>query len=155
KVFEEKGIEAKIAEIGSQEDGDKRGIKPGERIFFYDDGENWWSRGGGLDKTPVGDPCGPDSEVFYDFGDQNHADGYGEPHPASDSGRFMEIGNQVFMQYRRTEKGFEPLAKPKVDFGGGLERIAAAAIDNPDVFRISIMQPIIDELEKLSGKKYE
>lgn len=155
ELFKEKGIDAKIAEIGSQEDGDKRGIKPGERIFFYDDGENWWSRGGGLDKTPVGDPCGPDSEVFYDFGDQNHADGYGEPHPASDSGRFMEIGNQVFMQYRRTEKGFEPLAKPNVDFGGGLERIAAAAIDNPDVFRISLMQPIITELEKLSGKKYE
>jgi len=64
KVFEEKGIEAKIIEIGSQENGDKRGIKPGERIFFYDDNENWWSRGGGLDKTPIGDPCGPDSEVF-------------------------------------------------------------------------------------------
>ncbi len=155
EVFKEKGIDAGIVEIGSQADGDKRGIKPGERIFFYDDGENWWSRGGGLDKTPIGDPCGPDSEVFYDFGEQNHLDGYGQPHPASDSGRFMEIGNQVFMQYRRTETGFEPLAKPNVDFGGGLERIAAAAIDSPDVFRISLMKPIIDELEKLSGKKYE
>lgn len=93
KVFKEKGIEAKIVEIGSQEDGNKRGIKPGERIFFYDDGENWWSRGGGLDKTPIGDPCGPDSEVFYDFGPQNHADGFGLAHPASDSGQFMEIGN--------------------------------------------------------------
>jgi len=154
-LFKEKGIDAKIAEIGSQEDGDKRGIKPGERIFFYDDGENWWSRGGGLDKTPIGDPCGPDSEVFYDFGDQNHADGYGEAHPASDSGRFIEIGNQVFMQYKRTEKGFEPLAAPNVDFGGGLERIAAAAIDSPDVFKISLMWPIVEKLETLSGKKYE
>lgn len=155
QLFKERGIDAEIAEIGSQAAGDKRGIKPGERIFFYDDGENWWSRGGGLDKTPIGDPCGPDSEVFYDFGEQHHAEGYGQAHPASDSGRFMEIGNQVFMQYRRTEGGFEPLAKPNVDFGGGLERIAAAAIDSPDVFRISVMWPVIDKLQAISGKKYE
>ena len=156
KVFEEKGIEAKIVEVGSQEDGDKRGVKPGERIFFYDDGENWWSRNGGLDKTPIGDPCGPDSEVFYDFGPENHAEGYGLAHPASDSGQFMEIGNQVFMQYRRMEDGsFEPLEKKNVDFGGGLERIAAAAIDSSDVFRISLLWPIIERLQKLSGKKYE
>ncbi|PKL31333.1 alanine--tRNA ligase [Candidatus Saccharibacteria bacterium HGW-Saccharibacteria-1] len=156
KVFEEKGIEAQIVEVGSQADGDKRGIKPGERIFFYDDGENWWSRGGGLDKTPIGDPCGPDSEVFYDFGPQNHADGYGLAHPASDSGQFMEIGNQVFMQYRRLDDGsFEPLAKKNVDFGGGLERIAAASIDSPDVFKISILLPIIEKLQTISGKKYE
>jgi len=156
KVFAEKGIEAGIVEIGSQEDGDKRGIKPGERIFFYDDGENWWSRGGGLDKTPIGDPCGPDSEVFYDFGEQNHDASFGEAHPASDSGRFMEIGNQVFMQYRRLEDGtFEPLKRKNVDFGGGLERIAAARIDSPDVFKISLLWPVIEKLEALSGKKYE
>ncbi len=156
KVFEEKGIEAKIVEVGSQEDGNKRGIKPGERIFFYNDGENWWSRGGGLDKTPIGDPCGPDSEVFYDFGPQNHAEGFGLAHPASDSGQFMEIGNQVFMQYRRNEDGsFTPLEKQNVDFGGGLERIAAAKIDSPDVFKISILWPIIEKLQTLSGKKYE
>jgi alanyl-tRNA synthetase len=154
-LFESKGIEAKIVEVGSQEDGDKRGINPGERVFFYDDGENWWSRAGGIEKTPIGDPCGPDSEVFYDFGEQNHAAGYGKAHPASDSGRFMEIGNQVFMQYKRTGSGFEELAKPNVDFGGGLERIAAAAIDSPDVFRISIMWPIIEKLQTVSGKKYE
>ncbi len=155
ELFKEKGIDAGIAEIGSQKDGNKRGIKPGERIFFYDDGENWWSRGGGLDKTPIGDPCGPDSEVFYDFGEDKHADGYGLAHPASDSGRFMEIGNQVFMQYKRTDAGFEPLPAPNVDFGGGLERIAAAAIDSQDVFKISLMWPIIEELQTISGKKYE
>jgi len=156
KVFEEKGIEAKIVEVGSQADGNARGIKPGERIFFYDDGENWWSRGGGIDKTPIGDPCGPDSEVFYDFGPQNHADGYGLAHPASDSGQFMEIGNQVFMQYRRNEDGsFSALQKQNVDFGGGLERIAAASIDSPDVFKISILWPIVEKLQKLSGKSYE
>ncbi|MCA9338885.1 alanine--tRNA ligase, partial [Candidatus Saccharibacteria bacterium] len=155
KVFKEKGIEAKIAEIGSQEDGDRRGIKEGERIFFYDDGENWWSRGGGLDKTPVGDPCGPDSEVFYDFGEQNHDVTFGKAHPASDSGRFMEIGNQVFMQYKRTENGFEPLEKKNVDFGGGLERIAAAKLNSPDVFKISLLAPLIEKIEELSGKNYE
>jgi len=156
KVFAERGIEAGIVEVGSQADGDARGIKPGERIFFYDDGENWWSRGGGLDQTPIGDPCGPDSEVFYDFGDENHAEGFGLAHPASDSGRFMEIGNQVFMQYRRVEDGsFEPLEKKNVDFGGGLERIAAAQINSPDVFKISILWPIVEKLEQLSEKSYE
>ncbi|MGB4420617.1 MAG: alanine--tRNA ligase [Candidatus Saccharimonadales bacterium] len=156
KVFEEKGIEAKIIEIGSQENGDKRGIKLGERIFFYDDNENWWSRGGGLDKTPIGDPCGPDSEVFYDFGEQNHNDSFGLAHPASDSGRFLEIGNQVFMQYKRKEDGsFEPLEKKNVDFGGGLERIAAAKLDNPDVFKISLLWPIVEKLQAISGKNYD
>ncbi|RWZ78178.1 MAG: alanine--tRNA ligase [Candidatus Microsaccharimonas sossegonensis] len=156
KVFAEKGIEAKIVEVGSQADGNARGIKPGERIFFYDDGENWWSRGGGIDKTPIGDPCGPDSEVFYDFGSEHHATGYGAAHPASDSGQFMEIGNQVFMQYRRLEDGsFEPLEKQNVDFGGGLERIAAASINSPDVFKISLLWPIIEQLQKLSRKNYE
>ena len=156
KVFQEKGLTADIAEIGSAKDGDERGIKPGERIFYYDDGENWWSRGGGLDKTPIGDPCGPDSEVFYDFGPEHHAPGYGLAHPASDSGQFMEIGNQVFMQYRRLDDGsFEPLATKNVDFGGGLERIAAAANKNPDVYRISLLWPIVEKLQQLSGKKYE
>jgi alanyl-tRNA synthetase len=156
KVFTEKGIEAKIVAIGSQADGDKRGIKSGERIFFYDDKENWWSRGGSLDKTPIGDPCGPDSEVFYDFGQQNHISSYGQAHPASDSGRFVEIGNQVFMQYRRLQDGsFEPLASKNVDFGGGLERISAAAIDSPDMFRGDLFWPIIEKLQSISGKNYE
>lgn len=156
KVFREAGIEAEAVDIGSAKDGDERGIKPGERIFFYDDHENWWSRNGGLETTPVGDPCGPDSEIFYDFGEQHHDASYGKAHPASDSGRFIEIGNQVFMQYRKLEDGsFEPLAKRNVDFGGGLERIAAAAIDTPDVFRTSLFMPVLDKLEELCGKKYE
>ena len=155
KVFAEKGIDAKIVELDTAENGDKLGLQGG-RIFFYNDKENWWSRGGGLDSTPIGDPCGPDSEVFYDFGEENHDASFGEAHPASDSGRFMEIGNQVFMQYRRMEDGsFESLEKKNVDFGGGLERIAAAKINNPDVFKISLMKPIIEKLEEISGKKYD
>ena len=156
-VFKEAGVDAKIAEIGSAEEGDKRGIKPGEHIFFYDDHENWWSRGGGIETTPLGDPCGPDSEVFYDFGeDKQDVERYGLAHPASDGARFMEIGNQVFMQYRRKDDGtFEELEKKNVDFGGGLERITAASINSFDVFKISLMQPIISKLEELSGKSYD
>jgi len=154
EVFAKKGIDAKIVELDSAENGDKLGMQGG-RIFFYNDKENWWSRGGGIDSTPIGDPCGPDSEVFYDFGEQHHDVSFGQAHPASDSGRFMEIGNQVFMQYRRLDDGsFEPLARKNVDFGGGLERIAAAAIDSPDVFKISLLQPIIKKLESLSGEEY-
>ena len=154
EVFAKKGIEAKIVELDSAENGDKLGMQGG-RIFFYNDKENWWSRGGGIDSTPIGDPCGPDSEVFYDFGEQHHDASFGQAHPASDSGRFMEIGNQVFMQYRRLDDGsFEPLKRKNVDFGGGLERIAAAAIDSPDVFKISLLQPIIKKLESLSGEEY-
>ena len=154
EVFAKKGIEAKIVELDSAENGDRLGMQGG-RIFFYNDKENWWSRGGGIDSTPIGDPCGPDSEVFYDFGEQHHDASFGQAHPASDSGRFMEIGNQVFMQYRRLDDGsFEPLKRKNVDFGGGLERIAAAAIDSPDVFKISLLWPIIKRLEDLSGKDY-
>lgn len=157
KVFAEVGIDAKIAEIGSADEGAKRGIKPGEKIFFYDDKENWWSRGGGIKTTPIGDPCGPDSEVFYDFGEENQDETkFGRSHPASDGARFMEIGNQVFMQYRRLEDGsFEELANKNVDFGGGLERIAAATLDSYDVFRISLLKPIIDRISELSRKDYE
>jgi alanyl-tRNA synthetase len=156
ELFAGKGITADVAVIGSQKDGDERGIKPGERIFFYDDGENWWSRNGGISTTPIGDPCGPDSEVFYDFGEDKHDDSFGLPHPASESPRFMEIGNQVFMQYKREDENtFTPLEKQNVDYGGGLERIAAAAMNSHDVYKISILWPIIEKLEQISGKKYD
>ena len=157
KVFKEAGIDAKIAEIDTAENGDKRGIKPGERIFFYNDKENWWSRGGGIETTPIGDPCGPDSEVFYDFGeDKQNIEKYGQSHPASAGARFMEIGNQVFMQYRRKEDGtFEELEQKNVDFGSGLERVTAASIDSFDIFQISLLKPIIDKLVEISGKSYE
>ena len=156
-VFKKAGIDAKIAEIDTAANGDKRGIKPGERIFFYNDKENWWSRGGGCDSTPIGDPCGPDSEVFYDFGeDKQDVKKYGKSHPASDGARFMEIGNQVFMQYRRLKDGtFKELEHKNVDFGGGLERLCAAAMGSFDVFQTSLMRPIIEKLEKLSAKSYE
>lgn len=156
RLFESKGLSSGEAEIGSEEAGYARGIKEGERIFYYDGNKNWWSRNGGPETTPVGDPCGPDSEMFYDFGTAHNPE-YGEHcHPNCDCGRFMEIGNNVFMAYRKVAEGkFEPLEKPNIDHGSGLERIAAAKLNDPDVFKISLMWPIIEKLENLSGKKYD
>ena len=156
KLFDAKGLTSGEAEIGSESDGYSRGIHDGERIFYYDGSKNWWSRNGAPETTPVGDPCGPDSEMFYDFGTAHNPE-YGEHcHPNCDCGRFMEIGNNVFMAYRKVADGqFEPLEKPNIDHGSGLERIAAAKLNDPDVFKISLMWPIIEKLEALSRKKYD
>jgi len=156
RLFASKGLSNDEAEIGSEADGYQKGIKDGERIFYYDGSKNWWSRNGAPDTTPVGDPCGPDSEMFYDFGTP-HNPAFGEYcHPNCDCGRFMEIGNNVFMAYKKVAEGtFEPLEKPNIDHGSGLERIAAAKNNDPDVFKISLMWPIIEKLESLSGKKYD
>lgn len=155
-LFEAKGLSAGEADMGSEEEGYARGMKNGERIFYYDGSKNWWSRNGAPESTPVGDPCGPDSEMFYDFGTP-HDTSFGEQcHPNCDCGRFMEIGNNVFMAYKKVDENtFEPLEKPNIDHGSGLERIAAAKLNDPDVFKISLMWPIIEQLQKLSGKKYE
>lgn len=154
--FKKRGIEAKVVEIGAADNGDKLGMQDG-RIFLYDGKENWWSRNGNEEGTLIGDPCGPDSEMFYDFGEEHHDEArWGKAHPASDSPRFFEIGNNVFMGYKKvSEDKFEPLAAPNIDHGSGLERIAAAAIDNPDIYKISLIWPIIQKLETLSGKSYD
>jgi alanyl-tRNA synthetase len=156
KLFTDKGIDAPTVDIGSEADGAEKGMQGG-RIFYYDGKKNWWSRGGGpASKTPVGDPGGPDTEVFYEFSDVEHDSKFGKHcHPNCDCGRYLEIGNSVFMAYKRTKSGFESLPKPNVDFGGGLERIAAAVRDDPDTFKISLLWPIIEELEKISGKAYD
>jgi alanyl-tRNA synthetase len=156
RLYEAKGLTNGEAEIGSEEAGYERGMKPGERIFYYDGSKNWWSRNGGPETTPVGDPCGPDSEMFYDFGTPHNPE-FGEHcHPNCDCGRFMEIGNNVFMAYKKVGEGkFEELEQKNIDHGSGLERIAAAKLGDPDVFKISLMWPIIEKLQALSGKKYE
>jgi alanyl-tRNA synthetase len=156
-LFEAKGIESKIADIGSEAAGYQRGIKPGERIFYYDGSKNWWNRGKtGPATTPVGDPCGPDSEMFYDFGTPHDPEFGAHCHPNCDCGRFMEIGNNVFMAYRKEAEGkFVPLPKPNIDHGSGLERIAAAATGEPDTFKISLLWPVIQKLEALSGFRYD
>ena len=157
KLFAAKGVSSIVADIGSEADGYQRGMQDGERIFYYDGSKNWWNRGKtGPETTPIGDPCGPDSEMFYDFGTP-HDSRYGDRcHPNCDCGRFMEIGNNVFMAYRKVSAdSFEPLDKPNIDHGSGLERIAAAAINSPDAFRISLLWPIIEKIELLSGKSYD
>lgn len=155
ELFKTKGIDAGYAELGSEAASHQRGIKPGERIFYYDGSSNWWSRNGNETNTPIGDPCGPDSEVFYEFEQVAHDPKFGPNcHPNCDCGRFVEIANSVFMAYKRTKDGFVPLDKPNVDFGGGLERIALAANNDNDVFKISLLQPIITKLEELSTKSY-
>ena len=156
ELYEQANLSHNQADIGSEADGYARGIRDGERIFYYDGSKNWWSRNGSPETTPVGDPCGPDSEMFYDFGTP-HDPSFGEHcHPNCDCGRFMEIGNNVFMAYRKVADGkFEELEQKNIDHGSGLERIAAAKLGNPDVFKISLMWPIIEKLEQLSGRKYE
>jgi len=88
---------------------------------------------------PVGEPGGPDSEMFWDFGEElklhENSEYKDKPcHPACDCGRFLEFANNVFMQYVKTEDGFQELENKNIDFGGGLERIAVALTDSPDVF---------------------
>ena len=153
KLFSEKGIDNKVVEIGSEENGYQVGMQGG-RIFYYDAKKNWWSRAGTPDKMPVGEPGGPDSEVFYDFGTEHDTKFGPECHPNCDCGRFLEIGNSVFMQYIKKEDGsFALLPKQNVDFGGGLERIMMAATNSPDIILVN-HAPIVDFLEKASGKKY-
>lgn len=133
------------------------GLDPEERIRYYGVDKNWWSRAGTPDKMPAGEPGGPDSEVFYEFTTVEHDPKFGEKcHPNCDCGRFMEIGNSVFMQYLKQQDGlFTDLPKKNVDFGGGLERLAAAVNDDPDVFTTDLYKEIIKEIETVSDKKYE
>jgi alanyl-tRNA synthetase len=127
------------AEMNTEEEAGEKGMGPNERIFGYGVKKNWWSRAGMPSKMPAGEPGGPDSEVFYDFG-TTHDTKFGKKcHPNCDCGRFMEIGNSVFMEYKKNEDGsFEKLKQRNVDFGGGLERITAAANDDPDIFDIDV-----------------
>lgn len=128
---------------------------PDNKIFKYGPDKNWWSRAGIPDNMPVGEPGGPDSEVFFEFASVLHDKKYGDRcHPNCDCGRFLEIGNSVFMQYKKTDKGFEELPEKNVDFGGGLERILAALRDNPDVFATDLYSSVISAVETVSNKTY-
>lgn len=129
---------------------------PPKKIFFYGESENWWSRTGPPDKMPIGDIGGPDSEVFFEFPQVEHNKRFGENcGPGCDCGRFLEIGNSVFMQYKKVgEDELEELPNKNVDFGGGLIRLAASTIDSSDVFKTDIFKKIIGETEKNTGKEY-
>jgi len=156
RLFSARGIDAEIVEVGSEEDGYKKGMQNG-RIFYYDSSKNWWSRAGVPSNMPAGEPGGPDSEVFYEFDYIEHDKSFGQHcHPNCDCGRYMEIGNSVFMQYQKQKDGsFKELAQKNIDFGGGLERITAASIDSADMFKIDVLWNIIEKLQDMTGKKYE
>lgn len=132
----------------------------GTRIFPYGVNKNWWSRAGTPQQMPAGEPGGPDSEVFYDFGaelkmHENSSFSKDQCHPNCDCGRYIEIGNNVFMQYLKHEDGsFKELPKKNVDFGGGFERLLAAANNVPDIFATDLYTPTISIIENKTGKKY-
>lgn len=147
-----------------------------DHICFYGTKKNWWSRSGVPENMPVGEPGGPDSEIFYDFGTElglhEKSEWKNEKcHPNCDCGRFMEIGNSVFMEYRKippAEDGSAPFTKGRmsphafdtlrqrnVDFGGGLERITAAANNEPDVFKLDVFGKAIKNLEAYTEKIYQ
>jgi alanyl-tRNA synthetase len=143
-IFESVGIEA----------------REGERILTYSAKKNWWSRSGTPEQMPAGEIGGPDSEIFYDFGEAFHfheqSQWRNEPcHPNCDCGRFFEIGNSVFIQYKKQEDGsLSELPQKNVDFGGGLERLLAAVNNSPDAFGTDLFYPLISAIETVSGKTY-
>lgn len=155
QLFKERGINALVS------DSPEAGIKDGEKIFYFSEKKNWWSRAGVPANMPVGEPGGPDSEMFYDF-DPNaqlgvHATSAWKDEPCHvncDCGRFLEIGNNVFMQYKKTEHGFEELPQMNVDHGSGLERYAAALRNDPDIFNIDVFDAPKATIKRLSGKDY-
>lgn len=119
-----------------------------QRIFPYRD-KNWWKRG-----DAIGELGGPDSETFYDTG-QVHDPKFGKYCQVNcDCGRFLEIGNSVFMQYKKTAAGWEELKNKNVDFGGGLERILAVVNKENNIFKTDLFNSVIVKIEELSGKKY-
>ena len=121
----------------------KMGI-PGERIFDLPMEDNWWGPAG---KTG---PCGPDTEMFIDTGKAACGSGC---RPGCSCGKYFEIWNDVFMQYRKTDAGsFEPLSQRNVDTGMGVERTAAMLQGKESVFETELFAPIIQAISEGSGR---
>ena len=120
------------------------GIDPG-RIARLGDDDNFWSMG------DTG-PCGPCSEIFYDHGE--HIDGTPPGAEGDEGDRFIEIWNLVFMQFNRDESGkMEPLPKPSVDTGMGLERIAAVLQGANSNYETDVFKDLINASEKILGSQ--
>ncbi len=164
KLFATKGINAKIS------DNPEVGISDGEKIFYYGEKKNWWSRMGVPANMGEGEPGGPDSEMFYDFDPrgekkthENSMFAHEPCHVNCDCGRFLEIGNNVFMQYKKVLHfvqdetngfSFEELPQMNVDHGSGLERYACALRNDSDIFNIDVFDDAKKTLETMSGRKY-
>lgn len=155
KNFAAKGITAELIRLGTEEAGYEKGMQGG-RIFSYGAKKNWWSRSGVPANMPAGEPGGPDSEIFYDFGTP-HDTKYGrECHPNCDCGRFVEIANSVFMQFiKQADGSFKELPKRNVDFGGGLERLTSTTLGTSDLYVTDIFASARSVLEAHSGKSYD
>jgi len=151
EMFKKHGINAEVgpATAGKGELGPGVELDFGrQRIFPYVD-KNWWKRG-----DAVGELGGPDSETFYDTG-APHDSRFGQYcHPNCDCGRFIEIGNSVFMQYRKTAASWEPLEQKNVDFGGGLERLLMVVAGQSDMFMTDLFLQYIQSIELDTGKSY-
>jgi alanyl-tRNA synthetase len=119
---------------------------PKERIVRLGKEDNFWEIGTG--------PCGPCSEVYFDRGEEY---GCGSPDckPGCDCDRYLEFWNYVFTQFDRQEDGsYVPLAKPNIDTGMGLERLACIMQNVDSIYAIDTMRAILDEVVNLSGVAY-
>lgn len=150
-LFKSAGIKARDVE-----NSEERGMQDG-RIFYYGEKKNWWSRSGVPSQMPVGEPGGPDTEMFYEFSEVEHDSAYGlHCHVNCDCGRYMEIGNNVFMEYIKNADGtFAQLPTKNVDFGGGLERLGAAVANHPDIFLTDLFRPLIKFIERVTSRAYK
>lgn len=119
---------------------------PADRIFYLPKKNNWWGPAG------VTGPCGPDTEMFIDMGKPKCSP---DCSPACDCGKYLEIWNNVFMQYNKQADGtFEPLKQKNVDTGMGLERTLAILQGKKTVYETDVFRPIIEKIEELAGVKY-
>lgn len=145
--FEMRGIGA---EVGSVLEHEPASGANGPRIYAYPKKKNWWGPAGQTG------PCGPDTEIFYDMGTP-HDPAFGSMcHPNCDCGRFVEIWNNVFMEYEKRADGtFVPLVQKNVDTGMGLERMATILQAKETVFDTDAFTSLIHAIERLSGAKYQ
>lgn len=119
------------------------------KIFPYGKDKNWWQRG-----DAVGELGGPSSEIFYDLGKIEKEDS--SYHINDDSGRFVEIGNNVFMEYYLdSDMNWQPLKQKNIDFGGGFERAVMCLQDKNDIFETDIFASILEKISSISGKPYK
>ncbi len=117
----------------------KAGI-PEERIYFFGKDDNWWIAG-------EEGPCGPDTEMFYDTGKEKCSE---KCNPSCGCGKYVEIWNNVFMEYLKTSDGkYQKLKQQNVDTGLGLERMAMLLQGKKTPFEIEIFKPVMDKLEEL------
>ena len=126
EIFSKHGIDAKVGK--------------GERIQPLGKKENWW----GLES---GGPCGPDSEIFYDTGKEKCGNNC---NVSCNCGKYVEIGNNVFMEYQKDGDKITPLGRHNVDFGGGLERLTALLQNVDSVYDTDIYKPIMNKVKELS-----